>query len=933
MAGAEVTYRWGGADPIAAGHWRWSGEASGRGGDGRAVHGRAGVGASLVLAAGGHVGRPRRSLRWRRPAAGRRGRASAASSRPRPSPRTPGRRAPGGRRAGLRPRGPGVRPDRLPGRGRGPGQGVCPRGHLGPGAPDDPPARAARHLWHRHGEHRRVAVPGRAAGDPQLPGLRRSGPAAGQPRRGGRIDRGQRHQRQRLRLGRRGSRRPGPADPRAPPPLAAVDRCARWSVRRPLRRPGGPPEGRPDGSLPGGEGVVAAEQINRSRSSPFGIVAVSALAPVDFAGPGAPRRGPPGRPAATATETSATSRGRRTTTTAATRWPATRPPSRRPSSTGPTTTSSTPCGRPVPAPSTMPGSSATWGRRRRGRGVPRRARVAWTPRASGRRGHDHGRVPASLRARRGGPGRLRQRRRALPGLVGCGPVVGGLPRRTPPRRGSVGRRERRPHRSPRRPGAGEGGQPGPGLRRGCGRSPSGVRATARSAAVPGPGPHGGHQHDRRARRGLDPGHRSVTAGLDPGGTDLSAYDGLRFRLALPPDGRNDRRDRQDLSVRLTDTAGAQAAAAVAGATNAVAARPTSSVVHTVLNGVRLPLSAFGGVDLTRVARVELLFDRTTSGRVLVNDLAFTAEGTGDAVGPTQGAVTVPTPPRQCGQGTVQAWACSVGAVAWGREPAEGPELAGIAFTVVSPSLRRARIAQIVGGPTAARPVVGRIGQLLLEDGWTEQRYADALRFGRGRWEDAITVLAQDWRCATSAETQATQGLVDAVYLALVGRLPDGRPGPTGPARSPPAAPTGWPGRCSPARAGRAGGRRALRPDRRSEPRRLGPGVLGGRRPHRRRRAAPGDRAPRLARARRPQPEVGRGRRSRAPRGGAQAETATGTPRGRPTCSTMRTTTSSGTRMQPWLTLRPIEEASAVPWTPMRPSPPANSSRVENPDSP
>ena len=293
---------------------------------------------------------------------------------------------------------------------------------------------------------------------------------------------------------------------------------------------------------------------------------------------------------------------------------------------------------------------------------------------------------------------------------------------------------------------------------------------------------------------------SVTAGLDPTGTDVSGYDGLRFRLALPPDGRNDHRDRQDLSVRLTDTAGVQATVAVGGATNAVATRPTSSVVHTVLNGVRLPLSAFGGVDLTRVARVELLFDRTTSGRVLVNDLAFTGEGTGDAVGPTQGAVTVATPPGQCGQGTVQGWACAVGAVAWGREPSEGPELAGIAFTVVSPSLRRARIAEIVGGPTAARPVVGRIGQLLLEDGWTEQRYADALRSGRGRWEDAITVLAQG-RAAPRPRPRPPRGWsTRPTWPSSVGSRTV-RPGPTGPVRSPPVAPTAWPGPCSPARSG------------------------------------------------------------------------------------------------------------------------------------
>jgi hypothetical protein len=41
-----------------------------------------------------------------------------------------------------------------------------------------------------------------------------------------------------------------------------------------------------------------------------------------------------------------------------------------------------------------------------------------------------------------------------------------------------------------------------------------------------------------------------------------------------------------------------------------------------LNTVRLPLSAFAGINLADVASVRFDFDRTTSGALLISDIAF-----------------------------------------------------------------------------------------------------------------------------------------------------------------------------------------------------------------------------------------------------------------------------------------------------------------------
>lgn len=264
---------------------------------------------------------------------------------------------------------------------------------------------------------------------------------------------------------------------------------------------------------------------------------------------------------------------------------------------------------------------------------------------------------------------------------------------------------------------------------------------------------------------------SARADLPPAGVDVTGYDGIRFRVAFPADSRNDRRDRQDASVRVTDATGASATVAIGEMSPAFARRPDSVVRHAVLNGVRVPLSAFTGVDLTAVRSVEVRFDRTPSGRALVNDLAFTAEGTGDRVGPPAGAAPSGPIAEPCTVSAAARWACAVATTAWGREATAGLELNGIARARGSATARSSRMAAIVDGPTAGVAALGRPVQILLGDGYFQGELRFILAASGRRWEAAL-LRAVDLTPGSSGSTTTTAGVVEAVFVALVGRLPD-----------------------------------------------------------------------------------------------------------------------------------------------------------------
>src|SRR5690606_953256 len=53
--------------------------------------------------------------------------------------------------------------------------------------------------------------------------------------------------------------------------------------------------------------------------------------------------------------------------------------------------------------------------------------------------------------------------------------------------------------------------------------------------------------------------------------------------------------------------------------------PGDHAATTVLNTVRIPLSAFSGVNLSNIEEVAFVVDGTTMGTLLVSDIAFTTE--------------------------------------------------------------------------------------------------------------------------------------------------------------------------------------------------------------------------------------------------------------------------------------------------------------------
>jgi hypothetical protein len=113
--------------------------------------------------------------------------------------------------------------------------------------------------------------------------------------------------------------------------------------------------------------------------------------------------------------------------------------------------------------------------------------------------------------------------------------------------------------------------------------------------------------------------------LPIGAGDVSALAALQFRASVNfADARNPGGLPQDLSVTLTDRIGGSATVRVADVSGSLF-YPPGSIAHVpkvFLNTVRVPLSAFGGVDLTQVASVKMQFDRTATGALLIADVAF-----------------------------------------------------------------------------------------------------------------------------------------------------------------------------------------------------------------------------------------------------------------------------------------------------------------------
>ncbi|MGI8756178.1 MAG: hypothetical protein ACR2MB_10020 [Acidimicrobiales bacterium] len=259
--------------------------------------------------------------------------------------------------------------------------------------------------------------------------------------------------------------------------------------------------------------------------------------------------------------------------------------------------------------------------------------------------------------------------------------------------------------------------------------------------------------------------------LATAGTNVSAYDGLRLRVAVVGDDRNDTRPIQRFDAVLEDAAGHRATVSTDGRTNALSRLPASQVRHAVLNGVRLPLDAFVGVDLTRVRAVELRFDVTGAGRLAISDLAFTAEGTGSAVGPTASGATGTVMRPDCRRTVAQRWGCALADLAWGRDPYPD-EMAYLTAGYASADTRRFIIAVVLSAGATRdlfdKRFVERYTQGDVDGDGLEHALSPA---GKAHWEVALAELANNLAYSTGrVDTPGEQ--VDALYQTLTGRSPD-----------------------------------------------------------------------------------------------------------------------------------------------------------------
>ena len=107
--------------------------------------------------------------------------------------------------------------------------------------------------------------------------------------------------------------------------------------------------------------------------------------------------------------------------------------------------------------------------------------------------------------------------------------------------------------------------------------------------------------------------------------NVSGFQALQFRVSVNfADARNLADLAQDFRVVLTDASGTSSSVRVSDVSGALYFPPGSvgPVPKVVLNTVRVPLSAFGGVNLRTVRSVQFTFNEHVQGGVLVTDVAF-----------------------------------------------------------------------------------------------------------------------------------------------------------------------------------------------------------------------------------------------------------------------------------------------------------------------
>jgi hypothetical protein len=107
--------------------------------------------------------------------------------------------------------------------------------------------------------------------------------------------------------------------------------------------------------------------------------------------------------------------------------------------------------------------------------------------------------------------------------------------------------------------------------------------------------------------------------------NVSGFQAIQFRVSVNfADARNLAALAQESRVALTDASGAWTAVRVSDVSSALYFPPgeVGPVPKVVLNTVRVPLSAFAGVNLNAVRSVQFTFNERLQGAVLITDVAF-----------------------------------------------------------------------------------------------------------------------------------------------------------------------------------------------------------------------------------------------------------------------------------------------------------------------
>jgi hypothetical protein len=120
------------------------------------------------------------------------------------------------------------------------------------------------------------------------------------------------------------------------------------------------------------------------------------------------------------------------------------------------------------------------------------------------------------------------------------------------------------------------------------------------------------------------GPATLRADIPAAAANVSGFGALHLRAATNFDSPlNPGPLEQDFLVRLTDTAGATAAVSAAAVSAALEPAAGTTSREVVLNGIRIPLSSFAGVNTSALKSVTLEFGgRTRTGSIQLADVAF-----------------------------------------------------------------------------------------------------------------------------------------------------------------------------------------------------------------------------------------------------------------------------------------------------------------------